>query len=341
MAERAVYCLAGFLLLAGAARAERDDPTADLNDERDALIDKITKGVDVDASVKRFKELVGERDKVVATSAAAIEHERAEREKKYADIEARRKLRDEYHATADYDVSWRCTLSPDPANPIPSNEGRFEPDWGKVTRKEKTRRPPKNELDEGEPVTMYEVKGVARTYQFAGDRFGHSRKEAFEANVGDLVLVCNGGEDTARDVPAGWGPRVLRSGFAVRIAEPPLIVKKAKWAPIHVNGSFFFWAIKDVKWKLDPSAFILSNIEIAKDLGGGRYEIEADSHREMSWILEVPPSVKVKEPLIPGRSVWAIMGHHGAPSIRQDAEEAGARRRGSRAAIHQGSEVIP
>jgi hypothetical protein len=312
MGRARIFCLAvaASLLPLGAARAERDDPTANLNEERDALIEKITKGIDLDASVKRFKELVEQRDKVIATTAAAIERERAQQERERAERDARRKLRDEYHATADYDVSWRCTLSPDPANPIPSTEGRFKPDWGKVTRKEKTRRPPKNELDEGEPVTMYEVKGIARTYQFAGERFGHSRKESFEANVGDLVLVCSGGEDTPRDTPAGWGPRVLRSGFAVKLAEPPLIAKKAKWAPIHVTGSFFFWAIKDVKWKPAPDAFILSNIEIAKDLGGGRYEIEADAHRDMSWILEVPPSVKVKEPLVPGRSVWAIMGHH-------------------------------
>ena len=100
----------------------------------------------------------------------------------------------------------------------------------------------------------------------------------------------------------------MKSGFAVRISEPPLIVKKARWAPIHVTGSFFFWAIHDVVWKPAPEAFILSNVEITRDLGDRRYEIDAGQN--LSWIMEVPPAVKIKEPLVPGRSVWAILGHH-------------------------------
>src|SRR4051812_32604496 len=113
------------LLLSSVARAEREDPTESLNAERDALIDKIARGTEYDASVKRFAALVKQRDGVVATSQAAKDREQKERETQRASDDARRKLRDEYRKTNDYEVSWRCTLSVDPAHPVPSTEGRF------------------------------------------------------------------------------------------------------------------------------------------------------------------------------------------------------------------------
>src|SRR5205814_5146506 len=138
--------------------------------------------------------LVQKRDGVIATSASALAKERAERDQQRAESDARRKLRDEYHKTGDYEVSWRCTLSPDPAHPLPSKEGRFRPDWGKVVRREAIKLAPKNALDDGEPATLYEVAGVARKYVFRGARFDPWRKP-FEAKPGDLVLECDGGED--------------------------------------------------------------------------------------------------------------------------------------------------
>jgi hypothetical protein len=281
--------------------------TPELDAERDQLLDKIARGVDYDASVKRFAALVKQRDPVVATSAEAKAREEKQRADERAEQDKRRAWRDAYHKTNDYEVGWRCTLSPDPAHPVPSTEGRFRPDWGKVVRKETIKFPPKNALDDGEPATLYEVKGVARSYVFRGDTFDAWRKP-FEANVGDLVLVCNGGEDLDRRLPPAWGTQLVKSGFAVRLAEPPHIARKSKWNPIHVTGAAFFWMIHDVKWKYPEGAFLLSNIEIDKDLGGGRYEIDADRHRNMSWILEVPPSTKNKELLVPGHSVWVILG---------------------------------
>jgi hypothetical protein len=294
------------LFLVGVAGAT-EDPTSELNEERDALIDKIARGVDYAGSVKRYSELVKQRDSVVATSAAAKQKEKATRDAERADADARRAWRDGYHKTNDYEVSWRCTLSPDPAHRIPSKEGRFQPDWGRVVRKQTIRFPPKNALDEGEPATLYEVKGVAKSYVFRGDTFDAWRKP-FDAKVGDLVLVCDGGEDLDRRLPPEWGERLVKSGFAVRLGEPPHIVKKTRWNPIHVTGSAFFWMIHDVAWKYPEGSFLLSNIEVDKDLGNGQYEIEADRNRGMSWILEVPPSVKGRELLQPGHSVWVILG---------------------------------
>ena len=289
------------------AFAVETDPTAELNEERDALIDKITRGVEVQASVQRFATLVKRRDAVVATSFAAKEKLRLEQEKTRAVMVEQRKWLDEYRKTADYEVGWRCTLSPDPAHPIPSSEGRHRADWGKITRKQATRLAPKNELDDGEPVTMYEVQGIAGSYQFRGEHFDAFRKP-FEANVGDLVLVCNGGEDTDPRLPPGWGPRVLHSGFAVRVAQPPLIAKKTRWNPIHITSSVFFWAIHDVKWKFPLDSFVLANLEIGKDLGGGHWEMLADNARENAWVLEVPPRVKNQQLLVPGHHLWMILG---------------------------------
>jgi hypothetical protein len=294
------------VLSAAPALAEREDPTAHLNDERDILIDKITKGVDLEASIRRFGELVKERESKVATTQAAIDKERAQQQKDREERDKLRKARDEYRKTLDYEVSWRCTLSPDPANPLPSTEGRFKPDWGKVVRKEKTRLPPKNELDEGEPVTMYEVKGVARNYQFRGERFSPDRKP-FEAGVGDLVLICVSSEDTPREVPAGWGPRLVTSGFAGRIAQAPAITKKTRWNPIHITGSAFFWAVKDVKWKW-AGQFVLSHIELVKEVAPNQWEIAGD--QDKTWIMEVPANVKNRDILKPNAGVWAILGNH-------------------------------
>ncbi len=63
-----------------------------------------------------------------------------------------------------------------------------------------------------------------------------------------------------------------------------------------------------MKWKYPDDAFVLSNIEIGDDLGGGHYQIDAS--QGLDWVLEVPDKLKNKELLVPGHSVWAILGHH-------------------------------
>ncbi len=287
------------LLLAAPAWAGRPDVTPELDAERDQLIDKIARGVEVEASVKRFKALVAARDQRVATSHTAVEHERQERE-------SRRAWREAYHRTDDYEVSWRCTLASDPANPPPSNEGRYRGDWGRVVKKEQLKLAPKNELDEGEPATLYEVAGIHRSYFIRGERFGAHHREDFVAEKGELVLVCDGGTDHDKRLPAPWSEAPLEhSGFAVKIESPPLIIKKAKWNPIHITASGFSRAIREVKWPYPIDSFVLSNIEIGDDLGQGRWKIEAQGS---DWVLEVPPSLARRELLAPGRALWAIVG---------------------------------
>jgi hypothetical protein len=299
---RSILAVTCFILVAaGSISFAGKEATPELDAERDSLIDKIGRGVDVEASVRRFKQLVEERDRRVATSQKAQEDERRRHEE-------RRGWRDAYHKTGDYEVSWRCTLSPDPAHPLPSDEARFRGDWGKVVRAEKVRLVPKNELDEGEPATMYEVAGQKRSYFIHGEKYGLFH-QPFTAEKGDLVMVCDGGAGKDRKLPAPWADlEVQRSGFALRVGAPPLIAKKAKWNPIHITGSRFFWAVHDVKWKYPDDGFVLSNIEIGEDLGGGRWKIDATQN--LDWVLEVPAQVKNRELLVPGHAVWAILGHH-------------------------------
>jgi hypothetical protein len=277
------------------------ETTPELDAERDQLIDKIARGVEVEASVRRFKQLVQERDQKIATSKAAQDKEQKERQ-------ARKEWLDAYKKTADYEVSWRCTLASDPANPPPSDEGRFKGDWGKVVKKEKVRLQPKNELDEGEPATMYEIAGLKQRYFVWGERFGFHRDQPFVAEKGDLVLVCASGTHTEKRLPAPWSAEKIQSGgFAARLAAPPLIARKTRWNPIHITSNRIYWAIKDVKWKYGD-AFVLTHLEVEEDLGGGRYRVFADNSQKVDWVLEVPPKIKNKELLVPHHGVWAILG---------------------------------
>src|SRR5207302_10979693 len=145
----------------------------------DRLIEKIRDGVDYDASVKRFGELLGKRDVAIATTEAARAKERARSEAERAARDARLELRREYEHTADHEVAWRCTLSPDPAHPVPSTEGRYRADWGKVVRKQAIRLAPKNALDDGEPATLYEIAGQKHPYVLRGEHASWRRDQPF------------------------------------------------------------------------------------------------------------------------------------------------------------------
>jgi hypothetical protein len=312
-ARVALVAVAAVAVTARAAQPV-DDPAVEA--ERDALIDKIARAQDLDASVKRFAALVRERDTKVATSRAARE---AEEKARLAESEFRKS----YEKSADYDLGWRCTLSVDPKHPVPSDERRFRGDWGRVVKKEKVTLAPKNALDDGEPATLYEVAGQARHYFLRGEQFGpgHPARN-IEANVGDMMAVCDGDDghhdnterigwrgsphDPSTRVPPYWRGRLQRHGFAARVTAPPKIVDKGRWNPIHITSSRYFWAIHDVKWKFPPEAWVLSNLTIGRDLGGGRWEITVDN--KQSFIIEVPPNLPRRDVIKTGHNAWLIMG---------------------------------
>jgi hypothetical protein len=312
-------CSAVVLVAAASVAARASQPVDDpaVVQERDALIDKIARGEELEASVKRFTALVKERDRVVATSRAAKEAEEKARL-------AERAYRQEYEKSADYDAGWRCTLSVDPKRPVPSDEGRFRGDWGRVVKKERVTLTPKNALDDGEPATLYEVAGQARHYFIRGDKFGHgSPARAIEAEVGDLMLVCDGDggqhdntepygwrgspDDPSMRVPPYWHGKLQRHGLAARIAAVPRIAQKGRWNPIHVTSSRYFWAIHDVKWKYPEGSFVLSDLTVGQDLGGGHWDIPVEN--KLSFVVEVPPGLPRREVMQTGHNAWMILGH--------------------------------
>jgi hypothetical protein len=286
-------------LVALPAQARPPLATAELDQERDRLLARILEGEDLEADVLRFKALVEQRDVQVPTSFAAL---RAHRQAQAA----RRAWLERWQMTADAEVAWRCRLSVDPARPQKTDGWRG--DWGQVVKKEQVRLAPRNALDEGELWTLYEVKGQARTYRFNAARFGLSRKAAFEAEEGELVLVCDGGTTRESRLPAPWSEQLQRSGFAVRVSAPPAIVKKGRWNPIHITNNALFWAVKNVRWDFPADAFVLSVIDITEDLGAGRYLI--DTLQGITFILEVPGHVRNRALMVPGQKVWAVMGEH-------------------------------
>jgi len=309
-----VAAVAALAASAGATRDPPDDPA--VLEERDALIDKIVRGEDVDAATRRFAALVKERDRVVATSRAAKE---AEEKARLAD----REFKETYRKSVDHEAGWRCSLAVDPKNPPRVHDGYFRGDWGRVVKKEAVRLTPKNALDDGEPATLYEVAGQARHYLIRGEGYGPSRDQPFVANVGDLALVCNGdtgehdnteppnwrgsADDPSMRVPDYWRGKLQRHGFAARIAAPPKIAGKSRWNPIHIRSSDYFWAVKDVKWKFPESGFVLSNLFVGKDLGGGRWDIPVEN--DLSFVVEVPPGLARRDVMITGHNAWMILGH--------------------------------
>jgi hypothetical protein len=299
------------------ARADEKPQTPALDQERDELLARITRGDDLDASVRRFGQLLDERDRVIATSQAAV----ARRDE---ELQRRRALRSAWSESADGHVAG-CVLSPDPAHPLPAID-RYTPpvDWGLVVRKEHTRLLPKNALDEGKPATMYEIAGRKRHY-FVHAETMWPREHPLVAEVGDLVLLCveRAGYDLSRPddrfeeavgdaphYPAAWRAPVQRGGIIARIARPPLITEKTRWNPIHVSRNWLYWAVESVVWKLPGDGFVLAAVEVDADLGNGRYRMLSEEADKATWILDVPPTVKHRELMQPGQSVWVIMGHH-------------------------------
>jgi hypothetical protein len=294
------------------AHADMNEPTPELVADRDRLLERIVRGQDGEGAARDFRALLEKR----AAKVQAPIMETAAREKAAADARARRAADEK---SLDYEVGWRCRLSADPAHPPLVNDDMFMADWGKVARKERLTVPGNNALADDETLTMYEVRGARRAYRIDGDHPGaHDPK--LEAAVGDWVLVCENVEPPDRDpfgrdsigprLPASWQPRE-RTGAWHRIARPPRIAQKRKWNPIHTTKNKFFWAIRDVKWPFPDGAYVVTRAEVLADLGGGRFEIDAQqrSDEKTSWVLEVPPEVRGRALLGAGRVAWVVAGH--------------------------------
>lgn len=269
--------------------------------ERDALINKIARGEDYEKSVARFlvlqRELFAQRD----AEKLAEQKEQEQRQREQQELRALQK-------TLDYLVAQHCPLRVDPSQPAPPTSDLLRSDWGKVVRKQQTVIKGRTAFDDDEPVTVYLVKGAERTYSLSSKAPTLYVGKGLQAEVGDLVLLCWVGVSTHGSggyFPEGFRDNVIGQGFAARLAAPPLIVKKARWNPIHLTGeSAFRLAIDRVQWSYPEDRAVLGYIHVLGDLGQGRFEIAAERR---SYVLEVPAGVSHRELVQPGKYLWAIM----------------------------------
>ncbi len=295
--------LAAALLSLGVATAK---PSTELSEaeiaERDALIGKIIRGEEFEASVQRFGELLKKREALRADEVA---------EQKRAAEAHQRLLAD--GKTVDGIVGSHCALYHDPKNP-PGGHGRenMSAEWGKVVRKELVRLPPKNAFDDGEQITLYRIEGQRATYTVSSLGPTYLLERPLVAQVGDLVLMCimsRHSEGSGSKFPPDFRDNILSQGFAVRIKEPPLIVKKTQ-NPLPLLGEWRFRAAIDrVEWTVPPEQRVLNRLFVQEALPPSgdrqRFAIAAERH---TYVLEVPPTVRNRELLRPGEHAWVIMG---------------------------------
>jgi hypothetical protein len=284
-----------------AARPQSELPAEDLA-ERDALIGKLARGEDYEASLKRFSELWRKREALRAGEVA--EEKRLQEAHKRQQEDAR---------SVDGIVGAHCGLYRDPKNPAHhGGGGDLIGDWGRVVRKEAVRLPPKNAFDDGEQITLYRIEAQRATYTVSSQGPTYLLGRPLSAQVGDLVLLCvmaRHSEGSGSKFPPDFRDNILSQGFAVRIKEPPRITQKTQ-NPAHLLGEWRLRAaIERVEWTLPPETPVLNRVFVQEALppqnGLARFAIAAERH---SYVLEVPSQVKGREHLKPGEHAWVIMG---------------------------------
>lgn len=294
----AAICLASVTV---DARPPSELPPEELA-ERDALLGKLARGEDYEASLQRFGELWRKREALRADEVA---------EEKRAQEAHKRQLEDA--RTVDGIVGAHCGLYRDPKNPVQRGGGAdMIGEWGRVVRKEQVRLPPKNAFDDGEQITLYRVEAQRATYTVSSQGPTYLLGRPLTAQVGDLVLLCvmsRHSEGSGSKFPPDFRDNILSQGFAVRIKEPPRIMQKTQ-NPIHLLGEWRLRsAIDRVEWTLPPEAAILNRVFVQEALpaanGLSRFAIAAERH---TYVLEVPSEVKGRELLKPGEHAWVIMG---------------------------------
>ena len=287
--------------LTASARGLPELPAEDLA-ERDALIAKLARGEDYEASMQRFSELWRKREALRAEGVA--EEKRAQ--------EAHKRLLEDARSV-DGIVGAHCGLYRDPNNPPPHYASSdMIGDWGRVVRREPVRLPPKNAFDDGEQITLYRIEAQRATYTVSSQGPTYLLGRPLVAQVGDLVMLCvlsRHSEGSGSKFPPDFRENILSQGFAVRIKEPPRITKKTQ-NPVHLLGEWRFRAaIERVEWTLPPETPVLNRVFVQEALppanGLQRFAIAAERY---SYVLEVGSQVKGREHLKPGEHAWVIMG---------------------------------
>ncbi len=287
---------------AGAQGARPQVTPPSIAAERDALIAKIARGEDYEASVTRFgalwQELTTQRDAA----------ERAEQQSRELAQQNQKELIELQH-TLDFIVAQHCFLRADPSKPAEHQTGDLlKADWGKVVRKEAITIKGKNAFADDEHAFVYLVKGGERTYSLSSKAPTLYLGKGLQAAVGDLVLLCWTGLSTHGSggfLPEGFRDNVISQGFAARLAAPPRIAEKLRWNPLHLTGeSALRMAIERVQWAYPEDRPVVSLIHVQSELGDGYFEIAA---QRQSYLLKVPGTLKNRELVKPGKYLWAIM----------------------------------
>ena len=275
--------------------------------ERDQLVTRIALGVDLEPSVRRFKELFAARqaqrdaDKRVADARAEQQREAA---------------RDSL--TLDYRVSHQCVLSADPAAPPPGVIwDLFRGDYGKVVRKESIEIPARNAFLQPRTVHVYQVEGRQHRYVVSSDSPRTFDHQPLQASVGDLVLVCRAGMSThgsGSPFPADLRENIVSSGFVALLKSPPRLADKdlQRLNPVHLLGeSRLRMAIERTQWPLPPEQPVLTRLRVERDLGSGRYELLVEPQRgqreALTLFVDVPASVPRRKLIEPGRMLWFVV----------------------------------
>ena len=279
-----------------------DLPADDLA-QRDALIQNLITGHEVDTSVEKLR--------LLWQSLTRVRQQAQDAEAQQAEL---RKQHGEDSQTLDAIVGDHCRLAKDPGDPKKARYAYdgMRADWGKVIVRQVVKTPPKNAFEDGEEFTAYRIQGRAKTYSVSSKGPHYLWSPPLEAQVGDLVLVCMLAmhtEGSGSKFPPEFRENILSQGFVARIAAPPLVERLAQ-DPLHLLGQTRFrMAIERVEWDHPSDQTILARLEVAEELPKEgtlrRFLIRAEKH---TYLLEVPPGVRDQALLGPGRRLWAVMG---------------------------------
>jgi hypothetical protein len=275
--------------------------------ERDQLIERIAQGVDLEQSVRRFKELFQQRQAQRDADKRAAEA-RAEQQREAA--------RDSL--TLDYRVAHQCVLSADPAAPPQRVIWElFRGDYGKVVRKETIEIPPRNAFLKPKTVHVYQIEGRQHRYVISSESPRTFDHQPLQASVGDLVLVCRAGMSThgsGHPFPADLRDNIVESGFVARLKAPPRLADKdlQRLNPVHLLGTARLrMAIERTEWPLPPEQPVLTRLRVERDLGSGRFELQVEpqhgSRAPVTLYLDVPASVPRRKLVEPGRMLWFVV----------------------------------
>ena len=281
------------MAVTAAARASSDDPTADLNAERDALIENIATDHDAAASVKRFAALLDRRRRIVSAAQAALEAQRSARDAVDKSLDARVE-------------SSSCDIAIDPPDPrqYDSCGGAI----GRLTRHGEIRLTPRNDLDPGEQIKFVEVDCAGVLYHLRLEKAGSIDK----AVPGDKVLLC--GVHTVNRVEYGeWGPHFAYVGWAARVAGPPTVLKYAAQHPAFVSTSTLDRALFNVRWPYQGRKVFL-RAHIAESVTPTRWRVMSGN---ADFLLDVPLGTPGEKAIAAGTAPWVLAEGQFDPQTRK------------------------